>query len=56
MVFHILKFCEFTGTLKDKIRDILSEKGLKVLQLERDYSASASGQLATRIEAFLEML
>ncbi len=56
VVFHILKFCEFTGTLKDKIRDILSEKGLKVLQLERDYSAGASGQLATRIEAFLEML
>lgn len=56
VIYHILKFCEFTGTLKDKIRDILSEKGLKVLQLERDYSASAGGQLATRIEAFLEML
>ncbi|OLS15259.1 MAG: putative 2-hydroxyglutaryl-CoA dehydratase [Promethearchaeota archaeon CR_4] len=56
VVYHILKFCEFTGTLKDKIRDILIEKGLKVLQIERDYSATATGQLSTRIEAFLEML
>ena len=56
VIYHVLKFCEFTGTLKDKIRDLLAEKGLKVLQLERDYSTSSSGQLATRIEAFLEML
>lgn len=56
VIYHILKFCELTGTLKDKIRDILTEKGLKVLQIERDYSASATGQLSTRIEAFLEML
>jgi benzoyl-CoA reductase/2-hydroxyglutaryl-CoA dehydratase subunit BcrC/BadD/HgdB len=56
VIYHVLKFCEFTGTLKDKIREKLVENGLKVLQIERDYSSSTSGQLSTRIEAFLEML
>jgi benzoyl-CoA reductase/2-hydroxyglutaryl-CoA dehydratase subunit BcrC/BadD/HgdB len=56
VIYHVLKFCEFTGTLKDKIREKLVEGGLKVLQIERDYSASTGGQLSTRIEAFLEML
>lgn len=56
VIYHVLKFCEFTGTLKDKIREQLLEHGLKVLQIERDYSPSSGGQLATRIEAFLEML
>ncbi|HMF31508.1 MAG TPA: 2-hydroxyacyl-CoA dehydratase family protein, partial [Candidatus Lokiarchaeia archaeon] len=56
VIYHVLKFCEFTGTLKDKVRERLVENGLKVLQIERDYSTTAGGQLTTRIEAFLEML
>ena len=34
----------------------LQEKGIRVLNLERDYSRANRGQLSTRIEAFMEML
>jgi len=34
----------------------LQEKGIQVLNLERDYSRAIRGQLTTRIEAFLEMI
>ena len=34
----------------------LQEKGIPVLNLERDYSRSARAALETRVHAFLEML
>ena len=38
------------------IRNLIQELGIPFLQVETDYSSGDSGQLATRIEAFLEML
>ncbi len=38
------------------VREQMREKGIPYLALETDYSQSDSGQLATRIEAFLETL
>ena len=34
----------------------LQEKGIQVLNIERDYSRANRGQLSTRIEAYLEMI
>ena len=38
------------------LKNQLQEKGIRVLNLERDYSKANRGQLSTRIEAFLEMM
>jgi benzoyl-CoA reductase/2-hydroxyglutaryl-CoA dehydratase subunit BcrC/BadD/HgdB len=56
IIYHIIKFCDITGHHRTHIKDLISKSGLQCLTLERDYSASMSGQIRTRIEAFFEML
>jgi benzoyl-CoA reductase/2-hydroxyglutaryl-CoA dehydratase subunit BcrC/BadD/HgdB len=36
--------------------DRLREDGIPLLDLEREYSTSGSGQIGTRVQAFLEMI
>jgi benzoyl-CoA reductase/2-hydroxyglutaryl-CoA dehydratase subunit BcrC/BadD/HgdB len=54
IIFFYLKFCDpwyyYGQLLKEIIKDI------PVLVLEGEYSAAATGQLRTRISAFLEMI
>jgi benzoyl-CoA reductase/2-hydroxyglutaryl-CoA dehydratase subunit BcrC/BadD/HgdB len=42
--------------MSSHLKKQLQEKGIRVLNLERDYSRANKGQLSTRIEAFLEMI
>ncbi len=53
ILYHTIKFCDFYSygyaLLKEK-------KHLKVLKLETDYMKQGTGQLLTRIEAFLESM
>jgi benzoyl-CoA reductase/2-hydroxyglutaryl-CoA dehydratase subunit BcrC/BadD/HgdB len=42
--------------MSSHLKNRLQEKGIQVLNLERDYSRANRGQLSTRIEAFLEMM
>jgi benzoyl-CoA reductase/2-hydroxyglutaryl-CoA dehydratase subunit BcrC/BadD/HgdB len=42
--------------MSSHLKNQLKEKGIFVLNLERDYSRANRGQLSTRIEAFLEMM
>ena len=56
IIYHTIKFCdnyayEYAGLLSSK-----KEDDLLVLKVETDYTASAAGQLATRLEAFVEMI
>ncbi|MDI6894174.1 MAG: 2-hydroxyacyl-CoA dehydratase family protein [Bacillota bacterium] len=53
IVFLALKYCDNLGY---DFPWILKRSGLPVLFLEADYRASASGQLLTRVQAFLETL
>jgi len=55
VINHILKFCDLVGHHRLEFKSMLNERGLSVLNLERDYSRSMRGQLTTRIEAFIEM-
>ena len=55
VIYYILKFCEVYGNRRDRIKNLLKEKGIPFLALERDFSSS-SGQLRTRIEAFKEVI
>ncbi len=55
VINHVLKFCDHISIFQNFLKEKLQEKGIKVLNIERDYSGSNKGQLSTRIEAFLEM-
>jgi len=56
VINHIIKFCDLIGYPRQGIKEKLNSMDIKILQLERDYSSETSGQLTTRIEAFLEIL
>lgn len=53
---HIIKFCDHFSLFQSTFKERLQDKGVNVLNLERDYSRAMRGQLRTRIEAFMEML
>jgi benzoyl-CoA reductase/2-hydroxyglutaryl-CoA dehydratase subunit BcrC/BadD/HgdB len=56
VINHIIKFCDHISIMSAFLKNRLQEKGIQVLNLERDYSKSIRGQISTRIEAFLEMI
>jgi len=56
VINHIIKFCDHISIMSVHFKNQLQEKGIRVLNLERDYSRANRGQLSTRIEAFMEML
>ncbi len=52
-----LKFCDhFAGIRKMLVDQLRQEKSVPVLELEREYNTTSSGQISTRIQAFLELL
>ncbi|MHA2393267.1 MAG: 2-hydroxyacyl-CoA dehydratase subunit D [Promethearchaeota archaeon] len=56
VINHIIKFCDHISIMSSHLKNKLQNKGIQVLNLERDYSRANRGQLTTRIEAFLEMM
>ena len=56
VIYYTLKFCDTNLFEFPYLRERLREKGVSILFLESDGSASYSGQMRTRIEAFLESL
>jgi len=55
-VLHTVKFCEPELFDVPIVRRGLEAAGLKVLHLETELEPRVTGQIATRIEAFVEML
>lgn len=51
-----LKFCDHWGGHRKMLAEELRKDGLPLLDLEREYSTTGSGQISTRVQAFLEML
>jgi len=56
VLLHELKFCEPEAFDAPVIRKAFAARGVPVLQLEGEMEAQLSGQAATRIEAFVEMI
>lgn len=56
LIYHIIKFCDISGHHRQQLKEIMTNDGIPILLLERDFSNSMIGQLQTRIEAFLEMI
>ncbi len=51
-----LKFCDHWGGQRKMLAEELRKESVPVLDLEREYNTAGSGQIATRVQAFLEML
>ena len=51
-----LKFCDHWGGQRKMLGEALRRDGVPLLDLEREYSTAGSGQISTRVQAFLEML
>jgi benzoyl-CoA reductase/2-hydroxyglutaryl-CoA dehydratase subunit BcrC/BadD/HgdB len=51
-----LKFCDHWGGRRKLLAEELRKESVPVLDLEREYNTAGSGQIATRVQAFLEML
>jgi benzoyl-CoA reductase/2-hydroxyglutaryl-CoA dehydratase subunit BcrC/BadD/HgdB len=56
VIYYNLSFCHTYSVEYKKVEDALKANGIPVLFIETDYSAEDSGQIKTRIEAFLEMI
>jgi benzoyl-CoA reductase/2-hydroxyglutaryl-CoA dehydratase subunit BcrC/BadD/HgdB len=51
-----LKFCDHWAGRRKMLTDRLRHDGIPLLDLEREYNTVGSGQIGTRVQAFLEML
>ncbi len=57
VVYEQLKFCEFWGYERALASHIITQDyGIPSVTVDRQYTANASGQLRTRIQAFVESL
>jgi len=57
IVYARLKFCDhFAGGRKLLADRLRQEHSVPVIELEREYNTTKSGQLSTRLQAFLELL
>lgn len=56
VVYQAFAGCQVYELEQRSIAKILEENGIPMLYIETDYSPSQSGQLSTRIEAFVESL
>jgi benzoyl-CoA reductase/2-hydroxyglutaryl-CoA dehydratase subunit BcrC/BadD/HgdB len=51
-----LKFCDHWAGFRKLATEALQQENVPVLDLEREYQTTQSGQIRTRVQAFLEMI
>lgn len=56
LIFGSMKFCDCYSEDYPLVREEFEEKGIPVLQLDREYATTGTGQMATRVEAFFEKI
>lgn len=57
VIYEQLKFCEYWGYERALASHIMTEEyGIPAVSVDRQYTASVSGQLRTRVQAFVESL
>ena len=56
VVCYTLQFCDPYAVETHKVKKALEKEGIPVLEIETDYSQEDTGQIKTRVEAFVEML
>ena len=57
IIYEAMKFCDFWAFERTLVSHIMNEEyGWPVLSIDRPYMARTSGQLRTRLQAFVESL
>ena len=56
VVHYNLQFCHTFANEAVKVEKALAEEDIPLLRIETDYGDEDTGQLRTRVEAFLEMI
>lgn len=56
VIYYNLSFCHTYAIEYEKVSKALKKKNIPLLMIETDYSEEDSGQIKTRVEAFLEMI
>ncbi len=56
VVHYNLQFCQTYANEAIKVEDTLEREGIPLLRVETDYGNGDTGQLMTRVQAFLEMI
>jgi benzoyl-CoA reductase/2-hydroxyglutaryl-CoA dehydratase subunit BcrC/BadD/HgdB len=56
IVSEIVRFCTYNGWDKFDLKKQMEKRGIPILELDVEYGENWSGQMRTRVEAFLEML
>lgn len=56
VIFNVVKFCEPEWFDIPNLQDELKKKGIPALTLDTEVNQGISGQMKTRIEAFIEMI
>lgn len=56
VVYYNLSFCHTYSVEYNRVEKALKERNIPVIMIETDYSTEDSGQIKTRVEAFLEMI
>ncbi len=56
VIFQVVKFCEPELFDLPPLMEGLKQRGIPVLSLETELKSASSGQTATRVEAFMEMI
>lgn len=56
VIHYNLQFCHTYATEVAQVEKRLAKEGLPLLRIETDYSDEDTGQIKTRVEAFLEMI
>ena len=56
VVYSNLSFCHTYSVEYNRVEKALKEAGIPMINIETDYSIEDSGQIKTRVEAFIEMI
>jgi benzoyl-CoA reductase/2-hydroxyglutaryl-CoA dehydratase subunit BcrC/BadD/HgdB len=56
IVSEIVRFCTYNGWDKFDLKKQMEQRGIPILELDVEYGEDWSGQMRTRVEAFLEMV
>ena len=56
VVYHVLRLCQLFDFEFIKISKVLEKEKIPLIKIETEYSEEDSGQIKTRVEAFIEMM
>lgn len=56
VIYYNLQFCHTYSVEYELVKEALQKKGIPTLFIETDYSENDTGQIKTRVQAFIEML